>query len=248
MDFDFNKMFAPFLHFGITLILIALLLFVTFVLILYCWYKKSIYAKQTRNSFFKMMLNSGAMGEYNLSRKLKKYQKDGAVFLFNTYIPKNQDETTEIDVVMICRHGVFVFENKNYSGWIYGKENQKNWCQVLPAGKGKSHKEFFYNPVKQNKTHIKHLKTIIGQDVPIYSVVTFSNRCTLKDISVNNDIPVIQLNDVHKTISSIIKKNNTHIVEDAKIDELYNLLSAYTNVSEDVKRKHIENVKTTRQI
>ena len=211
--------------------------------IMFCWYKKSIYAKQTGYSFFKLLSDNGAIGEYNLSRKLKKYQEDGAVFLFNTYIPKNQDETTEIDVIMICKHGIFVFENKNYSGWIYGKENQKNWCQVLPTGKGKSHKEFFYNPVKQNKTHIKHLRTIIGQDIPIYSVITFSNRCTLKDITVSDNICVVQLDDVHRTISSIIKKNNTNIIDDVKIDELYNLLSIYTNVSEDVKRKHIENIR-----
>ncbi|MBD8948316.1 MAG: NERD domain-containing protein, partial [Blautia obeum] len=36
-----------------------------------------------------------------------------------------------------------------YSGWIFGNEKSKNWCETL---KGK--KYFFYNPIKQNKTTV----------------------------------------------------------------------------------------------
>lgn len=77
----------------------------------------------------------------------------------------------------------------------------------------------------------------------LFFVVTFSNRCTLKNIAVKDDVPVIQLNDVQKTISSIIKKNNQTILDNEQIEKLYNILLPYTMVDEDVKRKHIKNIK-----
>ena len=43
--------------------------------------------------------------------------------LRNIYVPKNNGETSEIDVVFITQKGIFVIESKNYSGWIFGDEN-----------------------------------------------------------------------------------------------------------------------------
>lgn len=39
--------------------------------------------------------------------------------LRNIYVPYN-GKTSEIDVLMIREKGIFVFESKNYSGWIFG--------------------------------------------------------------------------------------------------------------------------------
>lgn len=69
-----------------------------------------------------------------------------------------------------------VFESKNYSGWVFGSENQKNWYQTLPMGKGRqSSKETFLNPIMQNRLHIKSLKTFLGKDVP-GAVATIENK------------------------------------------------------------------------
>ena len=95
---------------------------------------------------------------------------------FSADIRGIKEETTEIDVLMISPKGLFVFESKNYSGWIFGSENQKNWYQTLPAGRGRSHKENFYNPIMQNRSHIKHLKAFLGTDIPVRSIIVFSDR------------------------------------------------------------------------
>ena len=71
----------------------------------------------------------------------------------NCYIPNRSGDKIEIDMIMLCQKGIYVIENKNYSGWIFGDEKSKNWCEIL---KGK--KYFFYNPIKQNKSHIKNLE------------------------------------------------------------------------------------------
>lgn len=40
----------------------------------------------------------------------------------NCYIPNRSGDKTEIDMIMLCQKGIYVIENKNYSGWIFGNE------------------------------------------------------------------------------------------------------------------------------
>lgn len=37
----------------------------------------------------------------------------------------------QIDHIYINKYGIWVIETKNYSGMIYGNENQRTWTQVL---------------------------------------------------------------------------------------------------------------------
>lgn len=206
-------------------------------------YKKGSYYAITKTSYFKTRHDTGKHGEYLIYERLSSLEKEGGKFLFNVYLPKENDETTEIDVLLICSKGIFVFESKNYSGWIFGKENGFNWTQTLPEGRGKSHKEHFYNPIMQNKTHIKYLKNAIGSDVPMHSVIVFSERCTLKDIEVKSkDVKVINRYDVEKTVEGI-SKNTPDVLSNEKIGEIYNKLYPLTQVGDEVKSKHIENIK-----
>ena len=102
-----------------------------------------------------------------------------------------------IAVLLITIKGLFVFESKNYSGWILESETQKNWTQTLPKGRGKNQKEYIYNPILQNKGHINTLKKILKQNVPIYSIITFSERCTLKKVPAKTGfVKIIKTNDV----------------------------------------------------
>ena len=66
----------------------------------------------------------GKRGETLTERELKLVKLFGRKgrTLRNVYIPKDNGETSEIDVVYITQKGIFVFESKNYSGWIFGDE------------------------------------------------------------------------------------------------------------------------------
>lgn len=79
----------------------------------------------------------GAWGEREIVNKLKlinPFGKNGKI-LRNIYIPKEDGSTAEIDVVYITTKGLFVIENKNFSGYIFGNENNRNWTATLYAGK-----------------------------------------------------------------------------------------------------------------
>jgi hypothetical protein len=65
---------------------------------------------------------------------------------------------------MISTKGIFVFESKNYSGWIFGSEKNRYWTQTLP----KNSKNKFFNPIWQNKAHIKALSESLGISVLMF--------------------------------------------------------------------------------
>lgn len=120
----------------------------------------------------------GRRGEKLTEKKLKVVQLFGrkGKVLKNLYVPKDNGETSEIDVVFITQKGIFVIESKNYSGWIFGDEKSAYWTAMLPN----KEKNRFYNPIKQNETHIKWLRQYLSEDIPLFSIVVFSERCELK--------------------------------------------------------------------
>lgn len=229
------------------ILLIVLILIVPFVLYFVCEYmkyKNSSYYKLTQNSYFEVNNNAGAYGEFSVYKNLQYFENLGAKFLFNLYIPAENGKTTEIDVLMICSHGIFVFESKNFSGWIFGNERQRKWTQSLPVGYGECHKEYFYNPIMQNAYHIKHLRNIIEQDIRMLSVIVFSDNCTLKNIQVSSEnVFVVYLSNLKSLISNLLKKYDTKLLSKYQQDEIYNRLYSFSQVSDFTKMNHILNLK-----
>lgn len=209
-------------------------------------YKASAYYEQTKTPYLIVRTDKGKFGEYLTYSRLKDYEKDGGKFLFNVYIPKGRDETTEIDVLLVTSKGIFVFESKNYSGWIFGDETQRKWTQTLPQGRGRSNKEYFYNPIMQNRTHIKHLQDLVGKSIPMKSIIVFSERCTLKNIKVNSeDVRVVNRYDVASAVSSLWHNMQSDKLSGYEINHLFNVLYPFTQVNQAVKDRHNENIKKT---
>lgn len=205
-------------------------------------YRRTSYAKVTRNFYFKVLLDKGLYGEYLTYKCLRKYEKEGARFLFNCYLPRENGETTEIDVLMIHSSGIHVFESKNYSGWIFGSENQKTWTQTLPAGK-KAHKEHFLNPIFQNKLHIKWLQHQVGDGYPVHSIIVFSVRCELKQVNITSpNLYVVNRNRIRGAVRAIVE-NTGNRMSQSDIDLVYEKLYSFTQVSSEVKEKHIKDIR-----
>lgn len=177
-------------------------------------YKESAYAK-------------GKRLEYLTYKSLRHFESNGGKFLFNLLIPKVNDGVTELDLLLICSKGLFVFECKNYSGWIFGDEAQKRWTQTLPKSRGRCHKEQFYNPIMQNASHIKHLKNFVGKNLPIWSIIVFSDRCVFKDVTIrSNDVSVIN----HDRVASVVAKichQTKEIYTKTEINDIYSKLTPY---------------------
>lgn len=207
------------------------------------FYHRGSYARQTGHSFIGTLTNPGRLGEAMTYFHLRGFEKGGAKFLFNPYIPAKNGETSEIDVVMICRKGIFVFESKNYSGWIFGDEKNRYWYQTLPTGKGKkAHKEQFYNPIMQNRSHINHLRELTGEEIPFFSMIVFSDRCRLKNISVfSADTAVVNRKNIADTVKQMAAGCPDALTV-RQIQRMYDRLLPYTRTDSRVKQQHIKDI------
>lgn len=201
-------------------------------------YKASHYYKATKNQYGEVVNDLGLYGEYQIYRQMQQYASNGAKFLFNLYIPKDEG-TTEIDVLMIHPSGIFVIESKNFSGVITGDEEEKKWFQTIKT-KGKTETIEFYNPIRQNNKHVKYLRRITGSNINIHPIVCFSDHCQLK-ITHKKVMPVVHRRQLPGAIKNILKKRYTPMGH-TKITELYKLLQQYTRVPESVKEEHKKGV------
>lgn len=184
----------------------------------------------------------GKRGEKLTERELKLVKLLGrkGKTLRNVYVPKENGETSEIDVMYITQKGIFVFESKNYSGWIFGDEKSTYWTVSLPNGQ----KNRFYNPVKQNRTHLKWLQKYVGPEVPLFSIIVFSERCELKKIEMDSeDIKVIKRDRTYAAVRDIWDSHDD-VVSESDLSSLYEKLKILTNVDDAVKAAHIANIKS----
>ena len=221
---------------------VILTLIIIFVLS-YKNYKNSNYYKITLNPFWYVFLDSGSYGEYKIYQHLQPLELLGCKFLFNLYIPKDNGKTSEIDAIMFHQKGLFVIESKNYGGWIFGNERNKQWTQIFPAGRGRSHKEYFYNPIMQNLTHIRALRKNIDATIPIYSVIAFSDKCTLKDVTVNSNVIVTYYSCLLDNMKIKLSEINNYSMSEELLNKTYNKLIKYTNVDNNTKLQHIYNIR-----
>lgn len=190
-------------------------------------YKQESYYQITNLPYVDVKGDKGRHLEYLTYKSLRHFENDGGKFLFNVLIPKRNGETTEIDVILICSKGLFIFECKNFSGWIFGNELQKKWTQTLPLGRGRCQKEQFYNPIMQNSSHIRHLKNLIGKNLPMWSIVVFSDRCVFKDVTIISDVRVINHYETEAVVACKCKQL-PDVYRDEEINIIYNQLYPYT--------------------
>lgn len=171
----------------------------------------------------------GKRGENRVRRIIGKTQ-EGLRYVFNDYKIVDEGMSCQIDHILINQNGVFAIETKNYSGNIYGTDEQREWTQVLAYGKIKNK---IYNPVKQNNTHLYRIRKILPKEFPLFSIVVFVQNNT-QHINSKVAIPLYSLYD-H------IGKNRGLTLSPEKIEEAAKLLQE-AQATEITKKEHIENI------
>ncbi|MGJ8657947.1 MAG: nuclease-related domain-containing protein [Akkermansiaceae bacterium] len=108
---------------------------------------------------------------------LKKLNPEKYKLLHDLYLPRPDGTgTTQIDHLVISPHGIFVIETKNYTNWIFGTENQRQWTQQIYKNKYK-----FQNPIHQNDLHINALTLFLNADKSLFhNLIFFVGNTTFK--------------------------------------------------------------------
>lgn len=200
-------------------------------------YERSEYFQTTGYSYSSVRRDTGRYGEYLVWKRLEDLPVPRR-FLFNVYVPTADGNTSEIDVLLICAAGLVVMESKNYSGWIFGSETDRHWTVTLPSGRG-SQKTRFYNPIRQNQGHVKHLIGYLGDAVPVYSVIVFSERCTLKKVS-SGVVPVVKRGNLRAVLDQMLLGSAP--LTQAEVQSLYERLLPLTRVTDKQRQAHVQRI------
>ena len=165
-------------------------------------YFSSLRKEMSLKSSFK-----GFLGEtvINVAMWLK-LEKDVYHRLNGITLPRANGGSTQIDHIIVSVYGIFVIETKNYKGWIYGSEKQKQWTQAFPNGS----KFKFQNPLRQNYLHIKTLADLLGLELSYFhSMIAFIGECELKT---RDELPEHVLTS--GMVSYVKKKQDKILTED----------------------------------
>src|SRR3990172_2920809 len=89
----------------------------------------------------------------------------------NIILPTSRG-SSEIDHLIVSPFGLFVIENKDRSGWIFGEESDRNWTAVHFETRYQ-----FQNPLHQSFGHVKALEELLNIDASkMYAAVVFRGR------------------------------------------------------------------------
>jgi len=191
--------------------------------------------------FFKTPIGKGMIGEWVVRFFMGKNRPKKDTFIIHDLMFYDGAKSVQIDHVLINAHGVHVIETKNYGGMIYGKENDKEWTQVLSFGKVK---HTFYNPIKQNQGHLQSLKQVMPMKSPIYSYIVFTGRATLRVKT--EHIPVIYPLSLMKQIGK--HRKDSFRMKSIDVRKLYDALKDLKKTNTIIRQEHIQGIEQRKVI
>lgn len=211
-----------------------------------------IKGEQPVSTFLSMVLHQEPLNLGNTGEYLCAYAIEGSGLaeqgrLYRNLIvptgPRSRLETTEIDVVLLYPSGIYVIESKNYSGWIFGKADQRNWTVCL----NRNTRERVPNPIRQNNGHISALMRVLNLPREAFvSLIVFSERCELKRIPDDTDsMLIIHRNRIVKMIKETSGRRGVIFTSEQMEDYRRALDSVSTLSTADARAHHVENLKAS---
>lgn len=119
----------------------------------------------------------GRLGESQVIRGLVGLDPALYRLFHDLYLPRPDGKgSTQVDHIVVSPFGIFVIETKNYQGWIYGGENQRQWTQQIYR-----RKQRFQNPLHQNLLHVRALMNFLQlPESAFHSVIFFIGNAEFK--------------------------------------------------------------------
>lgn len=177
----------------------------------------------------------GAIGEKRVSIILSRLPNDEYIVV-NDIMLKVNNRTTQIDHVVVSTHGIFVIETKSYKGWIFGHSDKRYWTQNIWGNK-----YTLYNPIMQNRTHIKFLinKFDILRDKQhfVYPMVVFVGASRIR---LSGDCDCVMCPG---DIIPHIKSYQNKVMSFGDCNYIATILNAYNVEDKNERQMHYQNVR-----
>jgi len=141
---------------------------------------------------------------------------------------------TQIDHVVVSRHGIFCIETKSNKGNIYGFSRAEKWKQYL--GQGDIHN--LNSPFRQNYHHVRSLELLLKEDLraPVHSYIAFPYAHKVVVDSVVEDMSTVG-------IVAKINKHTQPIYDAASIEKIAKILAHEATFREELRSPHRDEVR-----
>lgn len=109
----------------------------------------------------------GGIGELVITGFSKLFSD--ALVLHDVLIEADEERTSQIDLILIDAKGIYAVEVKSFDeAKVYGNAKKQKWLYYRHGSRYE-----FYNPIMQNRSHIKYLKRLLAPfgEVPFYSLI-----------------------------------------------------------------------------
>lgn len=172
---------------------------------------------------------AGQRGERIVTKVLKQHLDENDKLLTNCSIIYD-GRHAELDNVIINRYGVLIVEVKNYSGKLYGNEEDYEWEKRKITDAGNVYIKHVKNPIKQIKRQIfllaKYLQDY-GVDVWVEGYVIL-----LKNNSPIENEHILSTND---NLYVTFHTKNRQFLETNRIEKIYGILYEKSYQEKEVK-------------
>lgn len=195
--------------------------------------EEKIFIKNSSKHACKCYMENLTEGEQRVATLLARELNFKDYFLFNNLTVYSKYKiSSQIDHLIVSRFGIFVIENKDYSGWIYGDRYQAVWTKTYKTGD----KFKFQNPMQQNYGHIMALRNVIPLSGNVFKNLTvFSGNAEIRTAPIEG---VLYLND----LLDYIKKYTEEIISEADMQMVIGRLSYACQTIDVTAKEHVDNV------
>lgn len=219
---------------AIWVLIILIIIGISFAVSLYL-YDNSNFSKITGFSYFKLWTDSKIRYTYKLMKALHKAKGEHRILL-KVKIPVN-GYSVVIDAILLHESGIYVINQMQCGGWIYGREQDAEWAQALH----KNQLNKFDNPVLSNKKMIFALKELLPEverDV-FLSLIVFTDNCSFNKIEIQSkNVDVIKTKELNHYWSWDMERKITI----DQIEKIYNSLEKYMDFSSKTTSAPINNI------
>lgn len=223
-------------------------------------YLASPYYLETKIPYNKSFEERGVKFEIDTYNKIRNAIGPSHPMLTDVLVPQKDaiNKDSQIDLILFHSSGIYVIEMKNYSGPLVAGKDDEYWVPYLFNAKSRKNKiaedhyvrnwAFYnkkyktwkvYNPILQNKKHIKVLNSIV--QAKYINIVLFSDSMFLNDVTAKSMISNVM--SVDDFIALLAKENSYTSIFDNK--PVYDKIKEYDrNSSPQAKLLHIARVKS----
>lgn len=167
----------------------------------------------------------------------------------NVFIPTSSGKTTEIDLLLIDIHGIFIFEAKNISATLSG-----DWSAVtLKATYSNGNTYDIQNPVIQNSKHYEYLKFALGikESNAFNNIVILGGQTEYDEDEYNRTKPgysnLCRTKELPKKMYKLF--NQKKFKKDEQwVTMIYENLKRNTVLSQEQKEKHNANINSMKEV